>query len=125
MERHFEIELDELQGLVLDMGHNVLRAIPLSIRPLHADSLDVSAEATNEVIEQIEPRVDELQREIDRRVLDLLALQHVVASDLRFVTAVSRITSDLERMSDRAVNIARRTISVITQLDSVSVSQIT
>jgi phosphate transport system protein len=124
MERHFEIELGELQARVLEMGQYVLRAIPLSVKPLHANSLDVSGDASTEVIEQIEPRVNELQREIDRRILDLLALQHVVAGDLRFVTAVGRISNDLERMSDRAVNIARRTISVITQLDSVSVLQI-
>ena len=81
---------------------------------LHGKNLVTAAEATTEVIERIEPNVNELHREIDQRALDLIALQQVMAVDLRFVTAATRIGSDLERMSDRSVNIARRVISILT-----------
>ena len=113
MQRHFEVELAELRGRVLEMGSLVERAIQLSVESLHGTNVTNAADATSEVIDRIEPRVNELHREIDQRALDLIALQQVMAVDLRFVTAATRIGSDLERMSDRAVNIARRVISIL------------
>lgn len=124
MQRHFEVELEELRTRVLEMGRLVQRAIHLSVESLHGQNVGAVAEATNEVIEQIEPRVNELQLEIDKRALDLIALQQVMAVDLRFVTAASRIGNDLERMSDRAVHIARRTISILTNPNPKSVIHI-
>ena len=114
MQRHFEIELAELRARVLEMGALVQKAIQFSVESLQGTSVTAAADATTEVIERIEPKVNELHREIDRRALDLIALQQVMAVDLRFVTAATRIGSDLERMSDRAVNIARRVISILT-----------
>jgi phosphate transport system protein len=124
MQRHFEIELAELRARVLEMGFLVQRAIHLSVESLLDKNIDAAAEATNEVIEQIEPRVDELHRDIDQRAFDLIALQQVMAVDLRFVTAATRIGSDLERMSDRAVNIARRAVSILTNPNPKSVVHI-
>ncbi len=124
MQRHFEIELEELRGRVLEMGRLVQRAIHLSVESLHDANIELAGEASNEIIERIEPRVNDLHREIDKRALDLIALQQVMAVDLRFVTAASRIGSDLERMSDRAVNIARRTISILTNPNPKSVIHI-
>lgn len=108
MQRHFEVELEQLQERILEMGGLVQDAVHLSVEALvgRKDSPAI------DVIERIEPRVNELHREIDRRALDLLALQHVLAVDLRFVTSATRIGNDLERMSDRAVNIANRAISL-------------
>ncbi|HLQ77459.1 MAG TPA: PhoU domain-containing protein, partial [Terriglobia bacterium] len=124
MQRHFEIELEELRGRVLEMGSLVQRAIHLSVGSLYGNDVDAAAEATDEVIERIEPHVNELHREIDQRALDLHALQQVLAVDLRFVTAATRIGNDLERMSDRAVHIARRVISILTNPNPKSVIQI-
>jgi phosphate transport system protein len=124
MQRHFEIELEELRLRVLEMGALVQRALQLSVEALQGRSIGTTAEASNEVIEQIEPRVNELHREIDQRALDLHALQQVLAVDLRFVTAATRIGSDLERMSDRSVNIARRAISILTSPNPKSLKQI-
>jgi len=124
MQRHFEIELEELRGRVLEMGGLVKRALQLSVAALHGLNAGVAADLSDEVIERIEPRVNELHREIDQRALDLHALQQVLAVDLRFVTAATRIGSDLERMSDRSVNIARRAISILTNPSTKSVIQI-
>src|SRR6185436_5269070 len=124
MQRHFEIELEELRGRVLEMGGLVKRALHLSMESLQGRNAGVTAELSDEVIERIEPRVNELHREIDQRALDLLALQQVLAADLRFVTAATRIGSDLERMSDRTVNIAHRAISILASPNPKSVVQI-
>ncbi|RPH36213.1 phosphate signaling complex protein PhoU, partial [bacterium] len=51
-------------------------------------------------------RINSLELEIDNSILDLLALQQPVASDLRFILASQKINNDLERIGDHAVNIA-------------------
>ena len=124
MQRHFELHLEQLQARIVEMGGLVQRANPLSVQAIRRENGAGIAEITTEVIEHIEPRVDELHREVDQRAFDLLALQQVLAADLRFVTAATRIGSDLERMSDRAVNIARRATSVLTSPIPKSVVQI-
>ncbi len=52
-------------------------------------------------------RVDELEVEIDERVIELLALQQPMASDLRQIVTSNKISNDLERMADHAVNISK------------------
>ena len=54
-----------------------------------------------------------MQLEIDGRVQRLLALQHPMAMDLRFILAVSRINNDLERIGDQAVNIAQSSLRIL------------
>ena len=51
--------------------------------------------------------------EIDDRVVQLLALHQLMAADLRFVLAVSRINNDLERIGDQAVNIAQSALRIL------------
>src|SRR2546428_2150458 len=102
MERHFERDLAELQERLLWMGslaeHSVHQAI-------HA-VLDSDEKLAQNVLEE-EDAINELQIELDDRVVQLLALQQLMAVDLRFVLAVSRINVDLERIADQAVNIAQ------------------
>ena len=48
-----------------------------------------------------------MEMDIDERVIQLLALQQPMASDLRFIMMAMKISNDLERMGDHAVNIAK------------------
>jgi phosphate transport system protein len=57
-------------------------------------------------IRAADDRVDELEMEIDERVVELLALQQPMATDLRRIVITSKLANDLERMGDHAVNIA-------------------
>src|SRR5438093_155604 len=50
--------------------------------------------------------IDRMENEIDERCLRLLALQQPLAGDLRFITGALKISNDLERVGDHAVNIA-------------------
>lgn len=68
------------------------------------DNLD--GELANEIIEN-ENRVNSLELTIDRDCENLLALYNPVAVDLRFVMAVFKINSDLERIGDHANSIAK------------------
>jgi phosphate transport system protein len=120
LKRHFETDLQHLEERLLEMGGLVERAIHLSIEALHEEGMD----AAMEVIDDIEPRVNDLHREIDELAFNLIALQQPLAVDLRFITAVTRINNDLERMCDRAVNIGRRAISIHGQPESEPLAEI-
>jgi phosphate transport system protein len=102
MERHFERDLNELKERILWMGSLAERAVHQAIHAV----LEGHASLADKVLEE-EPAINELQVEIDDRVVQLLALQQLMAADLRFVLAVSRINNDLERIGDQAVNVAQ------------------
>lgn len=108
--RPFVIELGELQNKILEMGGLVETSIHNSIRSLvdRDDALMIN-------IWEAEERINQLDIEIDEFATKLLALHQPVARDLRFLTATIKINSDLERMGDLAVNIAQRSISLLTR----------
>ncbi len=110
MERHFVQELETLKERLLWMGSLAERAVHQAVQAI----LDGDEKLAQRVIEE-EHSVNEMQIEIDDRVLHLLALQQLMATDLRFVLAVSRINSDLERIGDQAVNIAQAAQRIIRQ----------
>lgn len=102
MERHFERDLEELRQRLLWMGSLAERAVH---QAMHA-VLEADDKLAQQVLSE-ETAVNELEIEIDERVVQLLALYQLMAADLRFVLAVSRINVDLERIGDQAVNIAQ------------------
>lgn len=108
MERHFERELNELKERLLWMAGLAERAVGQSVKAL----LGGDENLAKQVLED-EKAVNEMQIEIDERVLRLLALHQLMAADLRFVLAVSRINSDLERIGDQAVNIAEAALRLM------------
>jgi phosphate transport system protein len=102
MERHFQRELESLKTSLIKMGSVVEENIALAIRSV----MENNQELALKVIES-DTRVDALEIEIDNAIVDLLALQQPVASDLRFILAALKINNDLERIGDHAVNIAQ------------------
>lgn len=106
MERHFFLELQVLKDTLIKMGSLAEQAI--------ADSVRAVLERRPEIAESVikgEERINAFEIEIDDAVVDLLALQQPVASDLRFILAVIKINNDLERIGDHAVNIAESAIA--------------
>jgi phosphate transport system protein len=108
MERHFEKDLEELKERLLWMGSLTERAVRQSVKAV----LESDESLGNAVLGE-EDAINELQIEIDERVVQLLALQQLMATDLRFVLAVSRINNDLERIADQAVNIAQSALRIV------------
>src|SRR5438105_12108374 len=102
MERHIEKDLNELKERLLWMGSLAERAVHQAVHPV----LDSDEQLAKRVLDE-EDAINELQMEVDDRVVQLLALHQLMAMDLRFVLAVSRINNDLERIGDQAVNIAQ------------------
>ncbi len=108
MERHFEREMDELKQRLLWMASLAERSVHQAVQAV----LDADERLAQAVLEE-ENAINEMQIEIDERVQRLLALQQPMAIDLRFILAVSRINSDLERIGDQAVNIAESALRIL------------
>jgi phosphate transport system protein len=108
MERHFEKDLNELKERLLWMGSLAERAVHQSVHAV----LDSDEQTAKRVLDE-EDAINELQLEIDDRVVQLLALHQLMAADLRFVLAVSRINNDLERIGDQAVNVAQGALRIL------------
>lgn len=102
MERHFDSELRELKSQLLGMAGNVERAIQVA-----TEALQEHDESKITVVLEVEKKVNQSHITVDESCLRLLALQQPLAADLRFIVAIIKINSDLERMGDQAVNIAR------------------
>lgn len=110
MIRPFVTELGELQNKILEMGGLVETSVHNTIRSLVERDAKLM-----DGIWQTEGRINQLDIEIDEAATRLLALHQPVAKDLRFLTAAIKINSDLERMGDLAVNLAQRSISLLSR----------
>ena len=108
MERHFQKELESIKTSLIKMGSIVEENISHALQAL----LERNESLAQKVIEN-EERINTLEIEIDNAIVDLLALQQPVASDLRFIIAAQKINNDLERIGDHAVNIAEADLNLI------------
>jgi len=106
--RHFSVELEQLQQMLLQMGGLVESAIHRSVRSFTERDQNLA----NQVL-QDEERINRMEIEIDKFGTRLLLLNQPMARDLRFITAGLKINTDLERMGDLAVNIAERSLSLM------------
>jgi phosphate transport system protein len=100
--QRFQEKLAGLESSVSEMGELVERSLGMAMETL-ATGDEVLADR---VILADDP-VDERYLDVERRILDLLARQTPVASDLRLVSAVMHINLHLERIGDMSVNIAK------------------
>ncbi|GJQ24424.1 phosphate transport system regulatory protein PhoU [Candidatus Brocadia sapporoensis] len=105
MERHFDQQLGALRKNLIQMASLVETAIANAIKSL----IERNSELASLVVKSDE-QVDTLELELEKQCVDLLALRQPMAIDLRFITAAIKITNNLERMGDLAVNIAERVI---------------
>lgn len=108
--RHFEQELEQLKGKLLEMSALVEASVQRSVAAV--TQKDRSAA---EQVFRNEARINQLEMEIDEFAITLLATQQVVAADLRLVVAALKINTDLERMGDLSVSIAERAISLLSE----------
>ena len=108
MERHFHEELKELKSKLLRMGVKVEESIDKAVKALFERDEDLA----NSVF-QDEKIINQAELEIDGDGHSLLALGQPMASDLRTISMILKINTDLERMGDHAVNIAERALLLL------------
>jgi phosphate transport system protein len=99
--RHFHEQLEELTQRLLDMSRHVETAIDLAVDALLKHDPDRAR-----LVLAGDRNLDVLELEIEHIAVSLLALQQPLARDLRFVIGAIKLSSDLERVGDHAVNIA-------------------
>ena len=104
MTTHLQMELDHVKERVFEMADRSAESIERAITALK--ELDHAAAA--KIIER-DSVIDALEKEIDDECVRLLVTRQPAASDLRFVLAMLKINTDLERIGDLSVNIARET----------------
>jgi phosphate transport system protein len=107
MHRHFDKDIDDLTEMLLRLGATVEEAIGLSIRAL----LERDSALAERVIAS-DDRIDRMELEIDAATVELIAKMQPAARDLRFVASVMKVTPDLERIGDLAVDVCERALEL-------------
>jgi phosphate transport system protein len=100
----FQDELDGVTQTLVDLSSLVSDAISKATHAL----LTADIKEAEEVI-AADDRVDEIQHNLDARIIDIIARQQPVASDLRALITALRMSADLERMGDMAHHVAKIT----------------
>ena len=101
----FEEDLEKLHNQFYAMGNEVLSQINRTVRAF----VSHDRELAKEVIED-DAEVNEYEVKLEKKSLEIIALQQPVSQDLRTVITILKASSDLERMGDHAVSIAQATI---------------
>jgi phosphate transport system protein len=100
--RQFHEELESLELDVLAMGELAEQALRRAMEALTSRDPDVA-----DTVVAGDDEIDDRYLSVERRWLEVLALQTPVASDLRLVSAILHVNLHLERVGDMAVNIAK------------------
>jgi len=100
--RRFHDELEILQEKLMEMAGLVEKVIGQA-----TDAVLARDKSADEAVSATDYHIDELEMEIDERVMELLALQQPMATDLRQIVTTNKIANDLERMADHAVNMSK------------------
>ena len=107
MDRIIDQQLDVLRDKILLLGGATESAVQRAMQSL----VERDSELAKQVLEE-EKAIDQMELEIDRLSIEILALQHPAAHDLRFVISVAKITPILERIADHAGSIAEAALII-------------
>jgi phosphate transport system protein len=101
----FDLGLKELHYEIIKMGSIVEKQIHGAIKSL----VDKDSDLAKKIIRD-DDLVDDLEKEIEDKCIKFIAMEQPLAKDLREVFTSTKIVTDLERMADHAVDIAKITI---------------
>ncbi len=113
--RHFHDQLAELKQRLLDMSEKAEALIDVAVDSLLARDKDQAEAVLDGDVE-----IDALEVEIEQLAISLLALQQPMARDLRFIVSAIKVSSDLERVGDHAVNIAQSALRLISSRAAIT-----
>ncbi|MBU0984890.1 MAG: phosphate signaling complex protein PhoU [candidate division Zixibacteria bacterium] len=107
MTKHYQHEIDRLNKKILHLTAMVEQNLHQAVKSITERSTDLAHKVIDADYE-----IDQMEVEVEEECLKILALYQPVAIDLRFIIAVLKINSDLERIGDLAGNIADRAILI-------------
>lgn len=105
--RQFEEQLSLLKDLLVKMGELNCEAIEDAVTALETQDAELARKTKG-----VEQLVDEKEQQIERLCLKIILKQQPVASDLLFVTSAMKMTTDMERIADQAVDISELVIKM-------------
>lgn len=108
MRNRFDQELSALNNELIEMGALIERAINDASRALLEKDPALARQAIGQGA-----RVDEKEKQIERRCLRLLLQQQPVAADLRMISTALKMITDMERIGDQAEDISEITLRLI------------
>jgi phosphate transport system protein len=106
-DRHYDAELKDLHMKILEMGGFVEKQIANAITAMVSRDDDLARTTID-----ADHTVNRMDVDIDDLCIRLLALRQPAAKDLRLITTALKITTDLERIGDMAVNLCERTLEL-------------
>jgi len=104
---HLQKEIDKLKKQIVLLAGTVEKRVADAVK-----SIDQRDAQLAQQIKDSDQIIDQTEVEVEEECLKTLALYQPVAMDLRFIVAVLKINSDLERIGDEAVNIAGRALNI-------------
>ena len=110
----FDNEISQLRGLVAEMGGLAEDMLSDAIQAIATRDL-----ALAETVVARDPQVDNLEVEVEKKILRLLALRQPLARDLRQTISALKIASELERIGDLAKSIAKR-VKLVDKIEAPS-----
>jgi phosphate transport system protein len=109
-ERHFHAQLATLKQRLTEMSARAEELVDIAV-----DALLTRDKEKADAVIRGDHDVDHLELEVEHLAIALLALQQPMGRDLRFIISAIKISSDLERVGDHAVNIAQSALRIIAQ----------
>jgi phosphate transport system protein len=106
--KSFGDELERIDQLIVEMGGLAETQLASAIRALVRRDTDLADE-----VRASDVRMDDLEREINDRIIRILALRQPMAADLRVAIAALKISNELERIGDYAKNVAKRSLVLV------------
>lgn len=104
---HFVQMINDVKQKVLRMGALVQVIIDTAVTSLKEQDLTIARK-----VYAMDDEIDQLELEIEKDCMMIIALQQPLAKDLRTIASVLKIITDLERMGDNAVNISKITLEI-------------
>lgn len=101
MRENFEKELKNLHLEIETMGNMVIKVIDNSVIALTKKNTDLAKKIIAEDID-----INNMEKKIESHCLNIILRENPVASDLRFISSVLKIITDLERIADQGADIA-------------------
>ena len=98
----FQDELDSVSQTLFELSVMVSDSMAKATRALMTKNLSLAEEVIT-----FDEKIDTVQHELDARIIDIIARQQPVASDLRALVTALRMSADLERMGDLAHHVAK------------------
>lgn len=104
---YFDKKMGELQKLLLQMGGLVEESIARAVQSLKEQDLELA-----EAVYRDDDNIDEMESKIEEGCLTFIATQQPMAKDLRKISTLLKMVTNLERMADNAVNISQVTCRI-------------